>query len=123
MIVDVAMSDLNAQFAALADPTRRAIIARLAQGEATVSELVGQFDLTQPTISSHLKVLEKAALITRDRVAQTRPCRLNPAGLKATAEWLSDYDRFWKGTVDRFVENAEQQSPKTQKDRKHDGKP
>lgn len=117
------MSDLNIQFAALADPTRRAIMARLSKGEATVSQIVDLFDLTQPTVSSHLKVLEKAELITRDRVAQTRPCRLNPAGLKATAEWLNDYARFWAGAVDRFVEHAEQQSHQRQKDRTHDGKP
>lgn len=98
---------LNASLAALADPTRRAIIARLAQGEATVTELVAQFDLTQPTISSHLKVLETAALITRGRVAQTRPCRLNPDGLKPIAEWLASYERFWTATLDRFADHAE----------------
>lgn len=74
---------------ALADPTRRAIVERLAQGSATVSELVQCFDLTQPTISSHLKTLEHAGLISRTRVAQTRPCQLEPDGLRALGLWLS----------------------------------
>lgn len=100
------MNDLNARFAALADPTRRAIVARLAKGEATVGQLVDQFELTQPTISSHLKVLESAGIITREKVAQMRPCRLNPTGLKAVAEWLKDYERFWTATIDRFGEHA-----------------
>ena len=104
------MVNLEASLSALADPTRRAIIARLAAGEATVSELVDQFDLTQPTISSHLKVLEKAGLVICGRLAQTRPRRLNPAGLKTIADWLKDYERFWEGTVDSFVEHAERLS-------------
>jgi len=112
------MADTELPFAALADPTRRAIIARLAKGGATVSQLVDQFDLTQPTISSHLKVLEKAGLITRDRVAQTRPCRLNPAGLKTIADWLSQYEHFWKGAVDRFVDHAGTRSDGRRKDGK-----
>lgn len=110
------MKDLDTHFAALTDPTRRAIIARLARGEATVSQLVEQFDLSQPTISSHLKYLERAGFVVRDRVAQTRPCRLNPAGLKAVADWLKDYERFWTGTIDRFVEHADRQS-ETKEDR------
>lgn len=69
-------------------------------------QLVSQFDLRQPTISSHLRVLERAGLISRERVAQTRPCRLNPVGLKALAEWLGDYERFWKGATARFVTHA-----------------
>ena len=108
------MGDQNLLFAALADPTRREIVARLAKGEATVSQLVDQFDLTQPTISSHLKVLEKAGLITRTRGAQTRPCRLNPSGLKTIAEWLSNYERFWKDAVHRFVDEAESRSSKNE---------
>lgn len=103
------MAELAASLSALADPTRRKIIAHLADGEATVSQLVDQFDLTQPTISSHLKVLEGAGLIVRTRVAQTRPCRLNPDGLKTIADWLKDYERFWEGTLDHFVEHAETQ--------------
>jgi DNA-binding transcriptional ArsR family regulator len=104
------MTNLTASFSALADPTRRAIVAHLARGEATVSQLVDQFDLTQPTISSHLKVLEGAGLITRTRVAQTRPCQLNPDGLKTIADWIGSYVRFWEGTLDHFAEHAEQQS-------------
>ncbi len=102
------MDSLNTTFAALADPTRRSIVAHLRRGEATVNELVERFDLTQPTISSHIKVLEKAGLITRERIAQTRPCRLNPSGLKSLAEWLKDYEQFWEGTIDHFVEHAEE---------------
>lgn len=98
--------ELNASFAALADPTRRAIVARLAAGEATVSELVARFDLSQPTISSHLKVLERAGLILRDRRGSTRPCRLNPAGLRGVADWIDDYRRFWAGALDRLVDHA-----------------
>ena len=97
------MSDrLDAAFAALADPTRRAILARLAKGETTVSDLVGRFDLTQPTISSHLKVLESAGLISRGRIGQTRPCRLDLAGLRAVDGWLDRYRRLWEGSFDRM---------------------
>ena len=106
------MEQLIASLAALADPTRLAIIARLSRGEAKVSELVDQFDLTQPTISSHIKVLERAGLITRAQVAQTRPCRLNPAGLKSIADWLKDYERFWEDTIDRFANHAEREAQK-----------
>jgi DNA-binding transcriptional ArsR family regulator len=115
------MKNLDARFAALSDPTRRAIIARLAKGEATVNQLVARFSLTQPTISSHLKVLEKAGLISRDRVAQTRPCRLNPIGLKSVSDWVSDYEHFWTSAIDRFVSLAE--SKKHEKGIVHGGKP
>ncbi|MFN3822807.1 MAG: ArsR/SmtB family transcription factor [Pseudorhodobacter sp.] len=101
------MDRLALSLAALADPTRRAIIARLSKGEATVSQLVDQFDLTQPTISSHLKMMEKAGLISRGRVGTTRPCRLNPQGLKTIADWLAEYERFWTDTIDSFVDFAE----------------
>lgn len=93
---------LDQAFAALSDPTRRAILARLAQGEATVNQLVDGFDLTQPTISTHLKVLERAGLIDRRRVAQTRPCRLRPEGMKAVGEWVEFYRRFWEGSFERM---------------------
>lgn len=82
------MESLDDTFTALADPTRRRIVDRLAEGSATVSELVACFDLTQPTISSHLKVLERSGLISRSRVAQTRPCKLEPKGLSALNTWL-----------------------------------
>ena len=93
---------LDTAFAALADPTRRAILARLTTGEATVSELVRGFDLTQPTISSHLKVLEAAGLISRGRMAQTRPCRLEVGTLKAVDDWLERYRSFWEGSFDKM---------------------
>ncbi len=93
---------LDATFAALADPTRRAIIARLTKGEATVTQLVQRFELTQPTISVHLKVLETAGLISRGRVAQTRPCRLEPAALQAVDNWLERYRRFWEESFDKM---------------------
>jgi DNA-binding transcriptional ArsR family regulator len=82
---------LNAAFAALADPTRRAILARLALGETTVTELAAPFDMTQPSISKHLKVLERAGLISRGRAAQTRPCRLEAAPLREVAQWVETY--------------------------------
>jgi DNA-binding transcriptional ArsR family regulator len=93
---------LDQAFAALSDPTRRAILARLARGEATVNQLVEGFSLTQPTISTHLKVLERAGLIDRRRVAQTRPCRLRPEGMKVVGEWVEFYRRFWEGSFDRM---------------------
>jgi len=96
------MFPLDDTFSALADPTRRAILARLALGEATVNELVAPFKLTQPAISKHLKVLERAGLISRGRMAQTRPCRLEPTGLKAAVNWLDDYRRFWSESFDRL---------------------
>ena len=96
------MLDLDGTFSALADPTRRAILARLALGEATVNELVAPFRLSQPAISKHLRVLERAGLISRGRVAQTRPCRLEAAPLKEAAEWIEHYRRFWSESFDRL---------------------
>jgi DNA-binding transcriptional ArsR family regulator len=87
--------ELSNTFAALADPTRRAILARLANGEATVNELAGPFDLKLPTVSKHLKVLQRAGLITQGRKAQWRPCRLEPAPLKDVADWVERYRRIW----------------------------
>ena len=88
---------LDATFAALADPTRRAILARLAQGEASVTELAAPFAMTQPAISKHLKVLERAGLVSRGRDAQRRPCRLEPKPLAEANAWLESYRRFWEG--------------------------
>jgi DNA-binding transcriptional ArsR family regulator len=97
------MSDsLSATLAALADPTRRAILARLAQGEASVNELSAPFSMSQPAISKHLKVLERAGLISRGRVAQSRPCRLEAAPLRDLAGWLETYRRFWDQSFDRL---------------------
>jgi DNA-binding transcriptional ArsR family regulator len=87
---------LNATFAALADPTRRAILARLATGEASVGELAAPFRMTQPAISKHLKVLERAELITRGRDAQRRPCRLRAKPMAEASKWLEGYRQFWE---------------------------
>ena len=95
-------SNLDATFAALADPTRRAILARLALGETSVTELAEPFEMSMPAISKHLKVLEKAGLIDRGREAQTRPARLNPAALKSAAAWIEEYRRFWEESFDRL---------------------
>jgi DNA-binding transcriptional ArsR family regulator len=97
-------SDLNVTFAALADPTRRAILARLATGEATVGELAAPFEMTAPAISKHLKMLERAGLIARGRDAQWRPCRLEAAPLKDAAQWLERYRRFWEESFDRLAD-------------------
>jgi DNA-binding transcriptional ArsR family regulator len=99
-------------FAALADPTRRAILARLARGQATVNELAAPFALSQPAISKHLKVLERAGLITRGRAAQTRPCRLEPAPLKKLAEWVDAYRHLWEDSFDRLDVHLKSQSVK-----------
>jgi len=93
---------LDRVFAALADPTRRAILARLAGGQATVNELVEPFGLSQPAISKHLKVLERARLVSRGRDAQFRPVRLNAAPLGEAAGWLGDYRRFWEESLDQL---------------------
>ncbi len=95
---------LSTTFAALADPTRRAILARLASGETSVKELSEPFEMSQPAISKHLKVLEKAGLIARGRDAQWRPARLEATQLKSAAEWLDDYRRFWEQSFDRLDE-------------------
>jgi DNA-binding transcriptional ArsR family regulator len=94
--------DLSSTFAALADPTRRAILAHLAGGEASVSELARPFDMSLPAISKHLKVLERAGLIVRSRAAQRRPCRLEAARLKDVADWIESYRRFWDASLDRL---------------------
>jgi DNA-binding transcriptional ArsR family regulator len=94
--------DLSTTFAALADPTRRAILARLAAGEASVGDLAEPFDMSLPAISKHLKVLERAGLIARSRDAQRRPCRLEAARLKDVAEWVERYRRFWEESLDRL---------------------
>ena len=93
---------LSTTFAALADPTRRAILARLAEGEATVKELAEPFQMSLPAISKHLKVLERAGLIVRGREAQWRPSRLEASPLKDVANWLEHYRRFWEGSLDRL---------------------
>ena len=96
------MDHLSTTFAALADPTRRAILARLAGGEATVTELAEPFAMSLPAVSKHLKVLEHAGLIRRTRTAQWRPCRLDAAPLKEATDWLAEYRRFWEDSFDRL---------------------
>lgn len=98
----MAADRLSTTFAALADPTRRAILARLSLGETSVTELAEPFDMSLPAISKHLKVLERAGLITRGREAQWRPCKLDPGPLKETAEWIEYYRRFWEQSLDRL---------------------
>jgi DNA-binding transcriptional ArsR family regulator len=100
---------LSTAFAALADPTRRAILARLAEGEASVGQLAEPFDLSLPAISKHLKVLERAQLIRREKAAQWRRCRLQPEGFVAASGWLQRYERFWSESLDRLAEHLEQQ--------------
>jgi DNA-binding transcriptional ArsR family regulator len=104
----VAVDQLSNTFAALADPTRRAILARLAEGEATVNELAEPFPVSLQAVSKHLKVLERAGLITRGRTAQLRPSRLEGAPLKGAADWLQDYRRFWEGSFDLLDEHLRQ---------------
>jgi DNA-binding transcriptional ArsR family regulator len=98
----VAPDQLSNTFAALADPTRRAILARLADGDATVNELAEPFPMSLQAVSKHLKVLERAGLITRGRTAQSRPSRLHGAPLKDAADWLERYRRFWEGSFERL---------------------
>jgi len=93
---------LSVTLSALADPTRRAILARLAEGEANVGDLAAPFEISLPAVSRHLKVLETAGLITRGRDAQWRPCRLEAAPLKDLAGWLEHYRRFWEGSFDKM---------------------
>ena len=98
----MAVDQLNTTFAALADPTRRAILRRLSDGEATVSELAEPFPISLQAVSQHLKVLEQAGLITRGRSAQLRPSRLRGEPLRHVADWLEDYRSFWEGSFDRL---------------------
>ena len=98
------LDHLSVTYAALADPTRRAILARLAAGEATVGELAEPFAMSLPAVSKHLKVLERAGLIARRRKAQWRPCRIEAGPLKDAAQWLEHYRRFWDDSFDRLDE-------------------
>ena len=117
---------LSVTFAALADPTRRAILARLAEGEASVTELAKPFDLSLPGVSKHLKVLQRAGLITQSRNAQWRPCRLEGSRLKEASEWVGEYRRFWDESFERLdavlQEMIKEQKEKENVDRgnKHD---
>jgi DNA-binding transcriptional ArsR family regulator len=109
---------LSTTFAALADPTRRAILARLSRGMTSVTELAKPFKMTLPGISKHLKVLERAGLIARGREAQWRPCRLQAAPLKSAVDWLEEYRRFWEESFDRLDDYLRE----IQKKEKHHGR-
>lgn len=98
----VAADQLSSTFAALADPTRRAILARLVSGETTVTELAKPFEMTLPAVTKHLKVLQRAGLITQGRQAQWRPCRIEAAPLKTAADWISQYRQLWEERFDRL---------------------
>src|SRR6202162_6027766 len=104
----MATDHLSVTFGALADPTRRAILARLAAGEASVTELAQPFDLSLPGVSKHLKVLQRAGLITQGRNAQWRPARLEAPRLKEVSDWVGDYKRFWDESFERLDEYLEQ---------------
>ena len=111
------IDQLSTTFAALADPTRRAILARLALGEATVTELAAPFDMSLPGISKHLKVLQRAGLIEQGRHAQWRPCRLQPQPLRSVADWVDQYRRHWEESFDRLSDYLrELQDTKEQSD-------
>jgi DNA-binding transcriptional ArsR family regulator len=110
---------LSTTFAALADPTRRAILARLSLGETSVTELAKPFDISGPAISKHLKVLERAGLISRGREAQWRPCRIEASALMEVDKWLEKYRRFWEASLDRLDDYLrEMQAKETKRGRK-----
>src|SRR5215472_4355554 len=124
----MAPDPLSITFSALADPTRRAILARLASGEASVTELAAPFEMSLPAVSKHLKVLERAGLIARSREAQWRPCRLEASPLKDAADWLEEFRRFWSAHIDalerhldrmekRESKNTEKSAPKKNEDK------
>ena len=114
----MATDHLSTTFAALADPTRRAILARLAEGEATVNELAEPFALSLPTVSKHLKVLQRAGLVSQGRRAQWRPCRLETAPLHEAANWMEDYRRFWDESFDRLDDYLRELQEQAQGQRK-----
>ena len=114
---------LSSTFSALADPTRRAILARLAAGELSVKELAQPFDMSLPAISKHLKVLERAGLIARGREAQWRPCRIEAKPLKEASDWITHYERFWTEGFDRlddYLKRLKQQQTSSKKRKSHD---
>ena len=115
-MVKKAATTLDTRLAALADPTRRAILARLATGEKSVTDLAEPFAISLPAVSKHIKVLERAGLIERRKEKQARPCRLSPAGLKEVAVWLDEYRRFWDESYDRLDEHLAEVQRKEQGD-------
>ena len=123
MVHHMATDHLSTTFAALADPTRRAILARLVSGECSVTELAEPFDMSMPAVSKHLRVLERAGLIARGREAQWRPCRIEPAPLKQVADWAERYRHIWEARLDRLdVYLQELQKKEKRHGRKHRGK-
>jgi DNA-binding transcriptional ArsR family regulator len=118
-IENISPDRLSSTFAALADPTRRAILARLASGETSVMKLAEPFEMSLPAVSKHLKVLERAGLIARGRKAQWRPCRLQASPLKGIADWVEHYRRFWEESLDRLDDYLKDLQ---RKDKKYDGK-
>jgi DNA-binding transcriptional ArsR family regulator len=116
------MDRLSGTFAALADPTRRAILARLALGETSVTDLAKPFEMSLPAVSKHLKVLERAGLITRGREAQWRPCRIEAAALREVDDWLQHYRRFWEESFDRlddYLRELQAKKPRRTTEGKH----
>jgi DNA-binding transcriptional ArsR family regulator len=112
---------LSATFSALADPTRRAILAKLAKGEATVGDLAKPFDMTLPAVIKHLKVLENAGLVKKERSAQWRPCHLEAKPLKQAANWIDDYRQFWEANFDRlddYLQEMQATKPRKRKSKK-----
>ena len=121
----MAADQLSITFAALADPTRRAILARLSQGEVSVTELAKPFDLSLPGISKHLKVLQRAGLIRQSRKAQWRPCRLDGARLKEAADWVGEYRQFWDESferLDEYLATVQKEETHDSEGRDNDGK-
>jgi len=121
----MAADHLSVTFAALADPTRRAILARLSHGEASVTELARPFDLSLPGISTHLRVLQRAGLVSQSRKAQWRPCRLDGARLKEAADWVGEYRQFWDESferLDEYLATVQKEETHDSEDRHHDGK-
>jgi DNA-binding transcriptional ArsR family regulator len=118
----MAPDHLSSTFAALADPTRRAILARLASGEASVTELAEPFEMSLPAVSKHLKVLERAGLIARGREAQWRPCKLDAQPLKDAADWIEHYRKFWTESFDRLDDYLMELQKKTKKRSEKNGR-
>lgn len=112
----MATDRLSATFSALADPTRRAILARLSQGEASVTELAAPFEMSMPAVTKHLKVLERAGLVSRGREAQWRPCRLEAQPLQGVADWVEQYRQFWQQSLDRLDDYLNTLQAKESKD-------
>ena len=120
VLQETAADPLSATFAALADPTRRAILARLTSGEASVTELAEPFEMSLPAVSKHLKVLERAGLISRSREAQWRPCRLDAGPLKEVSDWVGHYRRFWEQSFERLDDYLREMKAK---EKRHGRKP